>query len=57
MFVFPHAIEFDRDGNLWIVDAGVVDHVKGSQIFKFSPDGRVLLARAGCGGHSRRPAQ
>ena len=44
MFVFPHAIEFDRDGNLWIVDAGVVDNVKGSQIFKFSPDGRVLLA-------------
>ena len=44
MFVFPHAIEFDRGGNLWIVDAGVVDNVKGSQIFKLSPDGRVLLA-------------
>jgi sugar lactone lactonase YvrE len=43
-FVFPHGIEFDRDGNLWIVDAGVVDGVKGSQIFKYSPDGRVLLA-------------
>jgi len=44
MFVFPHAIEFDTDGNLWIVDAGVVDNVKGNQIFKFSPEGRVLLA-------------
>ena len=44
MFVFPHAIEFDRDGNLWIVDAGVVDNVKGSQIFKFSPDGHLLQA-------------
>ena len=43
-FVFPHGIEFDRDGNLWIIDAGVVDGVKGSQIFKYSPDGRVLLA-------------
>ena len=42
-FVFPHAIEFDRDGNLWIVDAGVVDGKKGSQIFKYSPDGKVLL--------------
>jgi sugar lactone lactonase YvrE len=42
-FVFPHGIEFDRDGNLWIVDAGVVENVKGSQIFKYSPDGRLLL--------------
>jgi streptogramin lyase len=42
-FVFPHGIEFDGDGNLWIVDAGVVDNVKGSQIFKYSPDGRVLM--------------
>ena len=43
-FVFPHAIELDRDGNLWIVDAGVVDNVKGNQIFKYTPDGRLLLA-------------
>jgi streptogramin lyase len=43
-FVFPHAIEFDTDGNLWIVDAGVVEGVKGNQIFKYSPDGRLLLA-------------
>jgi len=43
-FVFPHAIEFDADGNLWIVDAGVVDGVKGSQIFKYSPTGELLLA-------------
>lgn len=42
-FVFPHGIEFDRDGNVWIIDAGVVEGVKGSQIFKYSPDGRVLL--------------
>ena len=42
-FVFPHGIEFDSDGNLWIVDAGVVDNVKGNQIIKYSPDGRVLL--------------
>jgi NHL repeat len=43
-FVFPHGIEFDREGNLWIVDAGVVEGVKGNQIFKYSPDGRLLLA-------------
>jgi hypothetical protein len=44
MFVFPHAIEFDTDGNIWVVDAGVVDNVKGNQIVKFSPAGQVLLA-------------
>jgi streptogramin lyase len=43
-FVFPHGIEFDREGNLWIVDAGVVEGVKGNQIFKYSPEGRLLLA-------------
>jgi DNA-binding beta-propeller fold protein YncE len=43
-FVFPHGVEFDADGNVWIVDAGVVDNVKGSQIFKYSPDGRLLLS-------------
>jgi sugar lactone lactonase YvrE len=43
-FVFPHGLEFDAAGNLWIVDAGVVEGVKGNQIFKYSPDGRLLLA-------------
>jgi hypothetical protein len=42
-FVFPHGIEFDKDGNVWIVDAGVVDGVKGNQIVKYAPDGRILL--------------
>jgi sugar lactone lactonase YvrE len=42
-FVFPHGIEFDRAGNIWIVDAGVVDGAKGNQITKYSPDGKILL--------------
>lgn len=42
-FVFPHGIIWDRDGNLWVIDAGVEEGKKGSQIFKYSPDGRVLL--------------
>jgi sugar lactone lactonase YvrE len=42
-FVFPHGLIFNRDGNLWIIDAGVVDNVKGSQIFKYSPEGKLLL--------------
>ena len=43
MFVMPHAVVMDKDDNLWIVDAGIVENVKGSQIFKFSPTGKVLL--------------
>jgi streptogramin lyase len=55
MFVFPHAIEFDRDGNVWIVDAGVVDGVKGNQIFKFTPEGTVLLALGKAGVRGTTP--
>ena len=43
MFVVPHAVVIDRDDNLWIVDAGVVESAKGNQIFKFSPSGQLLL--------------
>src|SRR5947209_5028383 len=31
------------NGNVWVVDAGVVDGVKGNQITKYSPDGKILL--------------
>src|SRR5438128_10231083 len=42
MFVFPHGATSDRDGNLWVTDAGGADG-KGHQVFKFSPDGKVLM--------------
>ena len=42
MFVQPHSLHFDRDGNLWATDGGSMDG-KGNQLFKFSPEGRVLL--------------
>jgi NHL repeat len=28
---------------MWIVDAGVVENVKGNQIFKYSPSGELLM--------------
>jgi hypothetical protein len=31
-------------GTICIVDAGIVDNIKGTQIFKFSPEGQMLLA-------------
>jgi len=46
LFVVPHGIDVDRDGNIWVTDAsdGVsVVPGKGHQVFKFSPDGRRLL--------------
>jgi DNA-binding beta-propeller fold protein YncE len=51
MFIFPHGATVDGDGNLWVTDARG-ENGKGHQVFKFSPEGRVLmtLGRAGVGG-------
>jgi DNA-binding beta-propeller fold protein YncE len=51
MFLFPHGATVDVDGNLWVTDARGGDG-KGHQVFKFSPDGRVLmtLGKAGVSG-------
>jgi DNA-binding beta-propeller fold protein YncE len=42
MFVFPHGIAVDSDGNVWITDGQGKDG-KGHQVFKFSPEGKVLM--------------
>jgi len=42
MFVFPHGMHIDRDGNVWVTDADGKDG-KGHVVVKFSPDGKVLL--------------
>jgi hypothetical protein len=51
MFVFPHGITVDTDGNIWVTD-GMSKDGKGQQVFKFSPDGKVLmtLGKAGVAG-------
>ena len=51
MFVFPHGIHVDNDGNVWVTD-GLGSDGKGQQVFKFSPDGKVLmtLGKAGVAG-------
>ena len=53
MFVFPHGMHVDKDGNLWVADADGKDG-KGHQVVKFSPDGKVLLAlgKAGVAGNA-----
>src|SRR3984893_9862536 len=51
MFVLPHGLSVDRAGNVWVTD-GVGKDGKGHQVFKFSPDGKVLLTlgKAGVAG-------
>jgi sugar lactone lactonase YvrE len=51
MFVFPHGITVDKDGNIWVTDGQGKDG-KGQQIFKFTPEGKVLmtLGKAGVAG-------
>jgi DNA-binding beta-propeller fold protein YncE len=53
MFVFPHAMHVDPDGNVWVTDSRTATpqelamfptaRGKGHQVFKFSPDGRLLM--------------
>src|SRR3954466_963556 len=51
MFVFPHGIDVDRDGNVWVTDGQGRDGM-GHQVIKFSPDGKELmrLGKAGVPG-------
>jgi NHL repeat len=42
LFVEPHQAAIDKDGNLWVADAGAKG-AKGMQVTKLDPNGRVLL--------------
>jgi sugar lactone lactonase YvrE len=42
MFVQPHGLFIDRNGFIWVTDGRGKDG-KGQQVFKFSPEGKVLL--------------
>ena len=58
MFAWPHGLHVDRDGNVWVTEAGsgessqVAGRVFGHQVFKFSPQGELLmtLGEAGVSG-------
>ena len=44
LFVFPHGLHVDRQGNVWVTDGAVAKAgSKGVQVIKLSPDGKVLL--------------
>lgn len=37
LFIMPHGLTVDADDNLWLTDVGL------HQVFKFTPDGRLLM--------------
>ena len=53
MFVWPHGIHVDRDGDVWVADARAAspddlqkfpgEGNKGSVVVKFSPEGKILM--------------
>ena len=47
MFIWPHGIDVDPDGNVWVTDAVAAERTpegaRGHQVIKFSPDGEVLM--------------
>lgn len=51
MLLFPHGFYIDAKDNVWITDARVTG-TRGGQVFKFSPQGKLLLTlgRAGVAG-------
>src|SRR5499426_3283644 len=60
LLIAPHGIFVDRDGNVWVTDCactggargnpGTAPATKGHQVFKFSPDGKLLLTLGKPGG-------
>jgi sugar lactone lactonase YvrE len=44
MFVWPHSVRVDRDGNIWLADGQNDKEGKNGQlVYKFSPDRKLLM--------------
>ena len=54
MFVNPHGLHIDREGNIWVSDSGGRGG-KGHQVFKFSPAGKILLTLGTAGAAGEAP--
>jgi DNA-binding beta-propeller fold protein YncE len=54
MFIFPHGATVDPQGSLWVTDEQAKDG-KGMQVFKFSPEGKVLMTLGKAGVASAEP--
>lgn len=61
MMLSPHGIFVDKDGNVWVTDCACTGTAaqrgtpgKGHQVYKFSPEGKLLLTLGKLGG-AREP--
>ena len=47
MFIWPHGLDVDQEGNVWVTDAVankyIQDEARGHQVIKFNPEGEVLM--------------
>ena len=58
LILSPHGIDVDRDGNVWVTDCSCTlgrnaqprNPPAGHQVFKFSPDGKLLMTLGKAGG-------
>lgn len=61
LLMSPHGIHVDRDGNVWVTDCACIGGVapvangstapaRGHQVFKFSPEGKLLMTLGAAGG-------
>ena len=58
LLLSPHGIDVDRDGNVWVTDCACTlgrnaqpqNPPAGHQVFKFSPDGKLLMTLGKAGG-------
>jgi sugar lactone lactonase YvrE len=58
LFVTPHGIHVDDEGNVWVTDfAGNEAGTKGHQVIKFSPDGEILMRLGQAGVPGSGPGQ
>ena len=58
IFVTPHGIHADDDGNVWVTDfAGNTEGTRGHQVHKFSPDGQLLMSLGTAGQPGDGPGQ
>jgi len=60
MFIWPHGLDVDRDGNVWVTDAVAENRTpkgdtRGQIVVKFSPEGKVLLTLGTRGQPGRGP--
>ena len=58
LFVLPHGLHVDDDGNVWVTDSqGNESGTKGHQVIKFNPEGEELMRLGTAGQPGSGPGQ